>query len=306
MKGVINYLFAFFVSFLLTTAAEASFTVWPGIPGVMLPEAPRSAGLFIGVNSYHGGYPFLAGDQASELADYFNYCLYGWSWGVELYDKVDEEQYDSIIVEEKIDSFYRYATLSAGQEIDNFLLYISGHGSYGYGDIPNYMLLDSGESGMEYYLSDIELTNYLGKLPESLNKLVIIDSCYSGGWIDELKQLKNIYVITSTSSWWPGAVGDDGYTFFGKELFESIIDHRHLGFSYDDLVSDLRSPWYEALVGTRAYEQGAGDPIILTEEYFQIQTYQSPTYEAVPEPTSFVLVFCGLLFLYFFKKWASL
>lgn len=65
-------------------------------------------------------------------------------------------------------------------DIENYIFYINGHGSKTDSNGLNKILLDIDESGEKYVLKDYELEEYLNEFDDGINKIVIIDSCYSG------------------------------------------------------------------------------------------------------------------------------
>ncbi len=74
--------------------------------------------------------------------------------------------------------------LKAGQQ---FILYVHGHARQ-----------DNINITPTYELSALELKKYLDSLPEGIQQVIILDTCYSGSFMDELKGVENRIVISST------------------------------------------------------------------------------------------------------------
>jgi len=83
------------------------------------------------------------------------------------------------------DAFAQAAkNLQAGQQ---FILYIHGHAG------KNHIKITP-----DYELSALELNSYLNRLPKGIEQVIILDTCYSGSFMDELAGVENRIVITST------------------------------------------------------------------------------------------------------------
>jgi WD40 repeat protein len=83
------------------------------------------------------------------------------------------------------DAFAQAAkNLKAGQQ---FILYVHGHARQ-----------DNINITPTYELSASELKNYLDTLPKGIQQVIILDTCYSGSFINDLKGVENRIVITST------------------------------------------------------------------------------------------------------------
>jgi len=83
------------------------------------------------------------------------------------------------------DAFAQAAkNLQAGQQ---FILYVHGHARK-----------DNINITPAYELSASELKSYLDTLPQGIQQVIILDTCYSGSFMDELKGVENRIIITST------------------------------------------------------------------------------------------------------------
>ncbi|MCK5719440.1 MAG: hypothetical protein KAH84_05745, partial [Thiomargarita sp.] len=80
-------------------------------------------------------------------------------------------------------AFNATSTLQAGQQ---FIFYLHGHGQ-----------IDQLKITREYWLSATELRRLMDKVPEQVEQIVIIDSCYSGSFIDDLSQANRIILTSS-------------------------------------------------------------------------------------------------------------
>lgn len=191
--------------------------------------------------------------------------------------------------------------------LENFVFYINGHGSSLIVNGLNKILVGTGSNNSKAAITDIELTRYLSYLPSNLNKVVIIDSCYSGGFIDELSSLDNIYIITSASSSSKSYYDFNGVPYMSRAMSEFLTIKNGSGFEVEEMYNYLSdNDTYRKYIGMKGYrledEYGYEEPVILTADSFNIQTYQSPKYAPVPEPSSFILASGGLFSLYLFRR----
>ncbi len=179
--------------------------------------------------------------------------------------------------------------------VDDYFLYIIGHG----GNDPNRIRVHyGGWFGTDYMITPEELKTYLSYIPSDVHKWIVIDSCHSGGFIDVLDELKNISILTSASDESESFYdGNTGLSYFSEELKNFFVEYGATGFSFDNMVEYMKdSNRYEKYYGTMAYRTDleGGDPITLSAECFNIQSYQSPEY-TVPEPATMLLLGLGLV-----------
>lgn len=201
---------------------------------------------------------------------------------------------------------YNYAGLvSSGtfSNSENFLLYLTGHGIKSNYDNKKFgVVLGSNTDDISNIITNYDLAEYLKLIPKNVNKVVVIDACYSGGFIETLKSVKNISILTSSSSFTRSGYDADG-SFFGREMAQFLQDLNGQGFTFDDMVDYIKYNFnFTNYMGMRAYELGAGDPITLTPDDFAIQTYQSPAYNPVPEPSTLCFLCIGVALIYITKR----
>lgn len=187
-----------------------------------------------------------------------------------------------------------YSIPNTFHNADNFLLYLAGHGVVDNGTTK--INIGSSFFGLNnYFIADYELASYLKTIPSNINKIVIIDSCYSGGFISELSELKNTSIITSSPSDKVSYYNNDGIGLLSYGLTEFFKNQNGAGFEFDYLAGELQKfAAVEKYDGLQVYEAGLGDPHIFTANDWNIQTYQSPTYAPVPEPSTIFLLGLGL------------
>ena len=115
---------------------------------------------------------------------------------------------------------------------DQLIFYIGGHGGMGYaGD----SLVYTGEM-----ITGSQITEMLRVLGDK-EKWVFIDSCYSGGILNQLKELPNIAVFASAEPDREGIMNGIGYSHFGCALVDAFSpreiwtpdNHYHLGADND-------------------------------------------------------------------------
>lgn len=199
----------------------------------------------------------------------------------------------SSLIEEVLHFYGPYAS-TYYPSIENIILYINGHAH----NDPYKIRVHYGGEDNQNFITAEELKTYLSQIPSHINKLIFIDSCWSGGFIDELKELENISILTSASATTKSSYENGtGLPYFSRELEAFLVAQNGNGFSFDDIVNHMKNgEWFKKYEGMTAYEMGGGDPIILSEENFTIQSYQSPSYnEPVPEPATMMLFGIGLL-----------
>jgi len=165
------------------------------------------------------------------------------------------------------------------------------------------------------WMSDSELTGYLKDITQ--DKIVFIDSCYSGGFIqdvsgndaNDLSSLHNIYAMSSSTSdkksyYMPNKedLNDDLSSFANLPLFglslEFALNHsfQHIGFTSEGLFNFISATSLQyRLNDVVVLEEDFGDPTLFKSTMWNPQTYESNDIpEPVPEPATILLVGGGL------------
>lgn len=285
-----HFVWGMLISLFLVSVVCASAYMEPYHYGGGLYE-PKNYGFSIGVDDTKG-IDFHGGITAMAIGMQFSWYGMSVMGTTQSHEQAGMIMTSGTIGAEIYNDASNIRTLFA--DVDNYFLYINGHGH----EDPNMIRVHYGDGGsVQHVITDHELKTYLSSIPSDVNKWVVIDSCYSGGFIDELKELENISILTSASSTSKSAYDFDGIPYFSRELEAFFIAQNGEGFSFDDMVDHMKDgEWFKKYEGLTAYELGDGDPIILSEEYFNIQTYQSPSYnESVPEPAAIILLGFGLI-----------
>lgn len=256
----------------MASAASADVTFSPRPEGNY--STQRNIALLVGVHDDIGT-DFSGDTIAWKIASYFD-AYYGPTFIGVTRAGDSGAPYSSELIRQWIDLVYHndyYDGL-----IDNYIFYITGHGGKQTVSEPNRIRIGRGFDGQtDLMLTDLELADYLKSLPDDVNKIVIIDSCYSGGFIDELKELDNLAIVTSASASSKSAYMSDGIPYFSREIVHFLEDRAGQAFTFDQLVSWLRyNFWRPEYAGMKAYELEAGDELELTSAEFELQVYQSP------------------------------
>ncbi len=272
-------------------------------------------GIFIGIddNKDKGSYGSIAASYISSIfGTYYGDALTIVSTVEDNYNTLTKEKIDENI---KISSIlWILQTLQYLQTMEkdiiyedgpDFFLYISGHGHFNSDTNRHEIWIDSSTDEKYITITDYDLFNTLSFLGD-INKWIIIDACNSGGFIDELKALDNISIITSASSDGKSIYSyETGMSYFGMEMAHFFSDHAGEGFDFNDLKNYMIFNFnIFQYLGMKSYnsEMGSGEPSFFTLEDWNIQTYQSPSYAPVPEPSTSILIGTGLAGLVAWRK----
>ena len=129
------------------------------------------------------------------------------------------------------------ANLTVG---DQFILYLHGHAG-----VNKFKLLDEN-------ISATELHDFLAPIPAGVQQVIILDTCYSGSFIDDLKGVAHRVIITSTndkSLTWQISKKSFADTFMqsleqGMSLFESFQTAEQIILEDFYLFGGQR-PWFD-------------------------------------------------------------
>jgi WD40 repeat protein len=137
------------------------------------------------------------------------------------------------------DAFAQAAqNLKAGQQ---FILYVHGHARK-----------DNINITPAYELSALELNSLLDTLPKGIQQVIILDTCYSGSFMDELKGVENRIVITSTDA--NSLTWQVSYASFADKLLRRLEKGDSFGQSFqqaertildDPLIFQGQRPWLD-------------------------------------------------------------
>lgn len=289
------------------------------------PEPPRTYGLFLGVkDDGYFGTVILGGLEGGLDANaVFNKFekLPGWSQGNVLYGDMDKVDGDISI--DSIRSEINKLNMKSG---DNFILYASSHGGS-----TNSGSETTNNPGDEYLqlgpyttLTDNQLLEELSKITQGVNKLIILDSCSSGGFwgnnansdYGDLEKLGNTALIAAALedgyAWTEYSITNlQGRGYFSLVLADALslidghaaadLDGNGLDFSELSAWMQDKSKW-NIFVGTYAYpkDPGLGDPTLFSEDMvggiaFRTDDYKGTLGATVPEPATLLLFGLGLL-----------
>ncbi len=129
-----------------------------------------------------------------------------------------------------------------------FFLYIDAHGNES-----GFALFDSTGSGKREFIWYSELYTWLSEFPETVNIVIFIDSCRSGGAIDELKKLENVSIgkrtgltiMTATDDKTSADGGQRTFPFVAKtdSATEDFLEGRNADLNKDGKIGDLGDCW---------------------------------------------------------------
>lgn len=156
--------------------------------------------VIVGISDYNDIADVNYGDE--DASDWYNYFVglgYEHIWVFGDSHSSNYPQYDGLATEANIRSQLEYVTSEA--EPDDIIAFVfSGHGG-GDGDGNSYLAAwDSGvgSGGYDGDLYDYELANIL-RTSSAGGIFIFLDTCYSGGMLDDLAAMPNAYNVYATS-----------------------------------------------------------------------------------------------------------
>lgn len=296
MGSIQRYISSILLSLLMCPTVNAS-SVYLTSDQPFLFKDKSTYGMFIGsVDPIPGKQTYYADQQAAMIAmQFINY-------GATVMSTPGNTGESSAQIGASIINYANLVKDGTFKNSDTFVLYLTGHGSRSDIDKSKYGIQFGDPDETNNILSNYDLTDYLTYIPSDINKIVILDACLSGGFIKELKTLKNISILTSANSLSGTGYNKDG-SLFGIQIAKFLHDQNGKGFTFDDMVDYVRFNFnYGNYYGMQAYELGPGDPMTLSPDDFTIQVYESPTYNPVPEPSTLLLLCAGFASISIIRK----
>jgi WD40 repeat protein len=120
--------------------------------------------------------------------------------------------------------------LKAGQQ---FILYLHGHAR-----------IDSVRMNLTTETSAQEIKTLLEQIPTDVEQIIILDTCFSGSFLDELSGVPNRILITSADAesraWSPEEVGGFSYTFI-RELKSGQSVGEAFDYAKDKIIDDSQT-----------------------------------------------------------------
>jgi WD40 repeat protein len=120
--------------------------------------------------------------------------------------------------------------LKAGQQ---FILYLHGHARF-----------DSVRMSQTTETSAQEIKTLLEQIPTDVEQIIILDTCFSGSFLDDLSGVPNRILITSADAenlaWSPQEVGGFSYTFI-RELKSGQSVGEAFDYAKDNIINDSQT-----------------------------------------------------------------
>jgi len=129
------------------------------------------------------------------------------------------------------------ANLTVG---DQFVLYLHGHA-----DVDRFKILDKS-------ISATELRDLLATIPAGVQQIIILDTCYSGSFIDDLKDVEHRVVVTSTND--KSLTWQISASSFAERFMQSLEEGRNLLESFQTAEAMIlensnffagQRPWFD-------------------------------------------------------------
>jgi len=102
-----------------------------------------------------------------------------------------------------------FATTANLQPNQQFTLHIHGHAE------PNRLKITR-----DYWLEAAQLKTFLDKVPQGVQQIIILDTCYSGSFLDELSGVENRIVLTASNA--DSVAWNAKYETFSGKLIEEL------------------------------------------------------------------------------------
>ncbi len=133
---------------------------------------------------------------------------------------LEDDRHDYNLFDPENDLKNAFAAAARGlSEGSQFVLYVHGHAEKDFLKITR-----------EYEISAAELKTLLGQIPDTVQQVIILDTCFSGSFLDDLGGVENRTVLTSadeTVAW------NVEYTNFSEKFIRSLRKGRNLKSAFE-------------------------------------------------------------------------
>jgi hypothetical protein len=282
-KGYVVYAHSFAMADIYETGT-ANTQCSVSIQDVKVKFVRKIYGLFIGVTQTHNGVTLKGVDEAQYLEGVFRGIdnvahTLSITMNLDYTIGVDKERIHSAI--KAFDKM-----ILPG---DIFFLYYSGHGGQIRWDTLHneYLALGSDDP---YWVYDNELASWLKEMKPAISKWVILDTCHSGGFLEEFISygLTNFSFLasaeTGVSSWFDF---HNGFGLFSQALFDGLkrnqdgkmaVDPQGDGFGFRELFSYIVAWWLthkHHYTDKLVFQMDLGDPVLCSDDLFNPVAFQS-------------------------------
>ena len=171
---------------------------------------------------------------------------------------------------------------------DKFFLFYTGHGGQlGSENTHSEFLACGPESPSWVY--DIDLAFWLNEMKPGITKWVVLDSCHSGGFLDDFINhgLTNFSFLSSAETNIESYFDKSGFGLFDQALFDGLkrdqngkmaVDPEGDGFTFDEIHSYILA-WKKShqyhYTDEIVYKMDIGDPILYTDDLFIPVAFQT-------------------------------